>query len=77
MSAESSLSGNESKYHNDLLEALHHIARSGYNIPAGFIHLPYLPEQVQDKPGIASMPLQVMITGISAALEELVQAIRA
>lgn len=58
-------------------EALHHIARSGYNIPAGFIHLPYLPEQVQDKPGIASMPLQAMITGISAALEELVQAIRA
>lgn len=36
---------------------------------AGFIHVPYLPEQVLDKPGVAGMALADMIEGLRAAVE--------
>lgn len=49
-------------------EALHYISRMGYGIPAGFIHLPYLPEQAEGKPGAASMPLSAMVHVVQAAL---------
>lgn len=39
---------------------------------AGFIHIPYLPEQVEGKRGLASMPLDVMIQGISLAIEAII-----
>jgi len=40
----------------------------GSGIPAGFIHVPYLPEQVADKPNVPSMSLSDMIKGIETAL---------
>ena len=48
----------------------HYLAESGGDIPSGFIHLPYLPEQVADKPaGTPSMGLETQILGIRAASE--------
>jgi pyroglutamyl-peptidase len=37
-------------------------------IKAGFIHIPYLPEQVVDKPGQPSMALTDCIKGLTAAI---------
>jgi pyroglutamyl-peptidase len=50
---------------------LHHLAtaRNRSEIPAGFVHLPYLPEQVANKPGeVPSVSLDLMIAAIRAAL---------
>lgn len=49
-----------------MYRVLHHLCESG--IPAGFVHVPYLPEQVAGKPDIPSMPLSDMVKGIEAAL---------
>lgn len=39
---------------------------------AGFLHIPYLPEQVVDKPGLPSMSLETIVKGIEAAITALV-----
>ncbi|HEM4129675.1 TPA: pyroglutamyl-peptidase I [Streptococcus suis] len=38
----------------------------------GFLHIPYLPEQVVDKPGLPSMSLETIVKGIEAAITALV-----
>ncbi|HFI0419509.1 TPA: pyroglutamyl-peptidase I [Streptococcus suis] len=38
----------------------------------GFLHIPYLPEQVVDKPGQPSMSLETIVKGIEAAITALV-----
>ena len=43
------------------------LRRYGIAIPAGFIHVPCLPEQVRQ--GEPSMPLQTIVKGLNAALE--------
>ena len=49
---------------------LHHLKTNNIDIPAGFIHLPSLPQQVADgQPLKPSMDLQSLITGIEAAIE--------
>lgn len=48
--------------------ALAHIALLKAPIRSGFIHIPYLPEQVLDKPNQPSMSLDQMIQGILTAL---------
>lgn len=48
---------------------LHYVAQNDLQIPAGFIHLPPLPEQVVGKnPPVASMALETMVAGIRAAI---------
>ncbi len=48
---------------------LHHLAQNKLKIPAGFIHLPALPEQVIDRdPIVPSMGLDTMLIGIRAAI---------
>lgn len=48
----------------------HHLDAAGLHRPSGFIHLPYLPEQVQGKrPGTPSMALEVQVAGVRAAVE--------
>lgn len=48
----------------------HYLAESGGTLPSGFIHLPYLPEQVADKAtGTPSMALGTQILGVRAAIE--------
>ncbi len=38
-------------------------------VRSGFIHVPFLPEQVENRPGTPSMPLDDMIKAVTAALE--------
>ena len=48
---------------------LHHLAEQNSQVPAGFIHLPALPEQAAGKhPPIPSMSLGTMVMGMRAAL---------
>ncbi|MCD2138673.1 pyroglutamyl-peptidase I [Salinicoccus halitifaciens] len=37
----------------------------------GFIHVPFIPEQVDDREGVPSMPLEDIVTGLSAAVRAL------
>ncbi|MEE8336492.1 MAG: pyroglutamyl-peptidase I [Dehalococcoidia bacterium] len=48
----------------------HYLATSGVDMPGGFIHLPYLPEQTAGKPpATPSMALETQVLGIRAAVE--------
>jgi pyroglutamyl-peptidase len=48
----------------------HHLAGAGRDIPSGFIHLPFLPEQAASKPpGTPSMALGTQVAGVRAAIE--------
>lgn len=40
---------------------------------SGFIHIPYLPQQVMDKKGTPSMSLEVIVEGLTAALEAIIR----
>jgi pyrrolidone-carboxylate peptidase len=40
---------------------LHHIVTHNLETQAGFIHVPFLPEQVAGKPGTPSMSLETMV----------------
>lgn len=46
---------------------MHHTA--GTNIRAGFIHIPYLPQQAAAHPGAASMALPELVRGLKVAVE--------
>jgi pyroglutamyl-peptidase len=53
---------------------LHHIERSGRRVPAGFIHLPYLPEQAAalaraGKAAAPSMALETLVAAVRASIE--------
>ena len=54
---------------NEVLYAIgHHLATTGRAIPAGFIHLPYLPAQTVSKPAQPSMALETQVLGVRAAI---------
>ncbi len=59
-----------------LYVALHYIAQESLNVPAGFIHVPSLPEQVFQTPDAPSMALSTVLTAIRAALQTLVPILR-
>ena len=64
---------------NEVLYVMqHHLATAGREIPSGFIHLPYLPQQLAGKPpGTPSMALETQLLGVRVAVEfirELVEA---
>ena len=40
---------------------------------SGFIHIPYLPEQTVNKPGIPSMGLEMIVEGLTAAIEAIAE----
>lgn len=68
--AELSLSAGAYLCNQVIYVILHHLASQGLNIPAGFIHLPDLPEQsAQRSSPTPSMSLDTMIQGIRTALE--------
>jgi pyroglutamyl-peptidase len=49
---------------------LYHLETHNMEIPAGFIHLPSLPEQVAgEQPPKPSMNLETMVTGVKTAIE--------
>ncbi len=47
---------------------LHHIAKEGLQIKAGFIHIPYMTEQVLDKKNQPSLSLEQLTAGLNAAI---------
>lgn len=54
---------------------LHYLGTKGLGIPAGFIHLPSLPEQAAKRdPLIPSMALETMVKGVRAAIGALLLA---
>lgn len=53
---------------------LHYLEREQLPVHAGFIHLPYLPEQAGDKAGVPTMPLDDMVRGLVTALTALIAA---
>lgn len=55
-----------------MYQALYQAEKSFPNTKAGFLHIPYLPEQVLDKPGVPSMSLEVIVKGIEAAITAIV-----
>ena len=53
---------------NDLLYTLlHHY--DGTDTRVGFVHIPYLPEQAGE--GVASLPLEDAVRGLTAAIQAL------
>lgn len=43
------------------------------NKRSGFIHIPYLPQQVIDKAGKPSMSLEMIVEGLTAAIEAIIE----
>ena len=52
-----------------LYSVLHHAALYMPETRAVFVHVPYIPEQVAGKDGVASMPLEDIVRALSAAIE--------
>ncbi len=70
--AELSLSAGAFLCNQVTYELLHFLARQRLAIPAGFVHLPLLPEQVADQtPVRPSMALAMMITAVVTMLQSL------
>ena len=53
---------------NQIAYAMLHLAAAQRGTRAGFIHLPYLPQQAARVPGAASMALEDMVRGLTTAL---------
>ena len=55
-----------------MYQNLYYLANHYPNTQGGFIHVPYVTEQVVDKPGQASMALADIVKGLTVCLETLV-----
>ncbi|MBF0936099.1 pyroglutamyl-peptidase I [Abiotrophia sp.] len=55
-----------------MYQNLYYLAKHHPNTQGGFIHVPYVTEQVVDKPGQASMALADIVKGLTVCLETLV-----
>ena len=55
-----------------MYQTLHFVNKAHPTIQAGFIHIPFLPEQVVDRPNVASMSLDEIVRGITAALKAMI-----
>jgi pyroglutamyl-peptidase len=51
---------------------LNHISKNKLSIKAGFIHIPFLFEQVIDKPNTPAMDINTMVEAIETAIETIV-----
>lgn len=54
---------------------LNYISEQGLSTTAGFIHIPFLPEQVEDKEGVPSLPLDVDVRAVKIAIGVIASAI--
>jgi pyroglutamyl-peptidase len=43
---------------------MHRLAKTSASTRAGFVHIPYLPEQTRSHPGASSLPLETVIAGL-------------
>lgn len=54
---------------NALAYALaHRLATTQPGVRGGFIHIPYLPAQVRQRPGVASLPLETIVDALRVAI---------
>ena len=53
---------------------LHFLAQQHLPVQAGFVHLPYLPEQVEGKEDVPCMPLEDMVRAIGLGITVLAAA---
>lgn len=51
-----------------MYSALHEIAQKGYEMQAGFVHVPFLPEQTENRQELPSMPLSEVVDSLRYAL---------
>jgi pyroglutamyl-peptidase len=52
----------------------HYIAANNLPIKAGFIHIPYLPQQVHNKPaGTPSLPLETIVAGLRECIKAIAE----
>ena len=59
---------------NHVMYGLLHLINTQYStMKGGFIHVPYIPEQVIEKPNTPSMTLSTIIEGLGAAIRAAVQ----
>lgn len=59
---------------NHVCYGMAHLASTKYpNMRTGFIHIPFLPEQVVDKRNIPSMPLEMIAKGLEYAIEAIIE----
>lgn len=59
---------------NHVIYAIRHYCEKEHpNIKSGFIHIPFLSEQVINKPTMPSMPLDTMVKGITIAIETVIK----
>ena len=52
---------------------LYHIDKTYKGMKGGFIHVPYIPEQTEDKPNKPSMPLKDIVKGLEAAISAIAE----
>ena len=67
--AQQSLSAGTFVCNHVMYATLHFLAEAYSDTKFGFIHIPYLPEQVTDKPGQPSMSLELSAKAIETAIE--------
>ncbi|EGL35753.1 pyroglutamyl-peptidase I [Parvimonas sp. oral taxon 110 str. F0139] len=59
---------------NHVCYGMAHLASTKYpNMRTGFVHIPFLPEQVVDKRNMPSMPLKLIAKGLEYAIEAIVE----
>ncbi len=59
---------------NHVCYAMAYLAQTKYkNMKTGFIHIPFLPQQVLNKKNTASMPLETIVKGLTYAIEAVVE----
>lgn len=59
---------------NHVCYAMAYLAQTKYkNMKTGFIHIPFLPQQVLNKKNTASMPLETIVNGLTHAIEAVVE----
>lgn len=56
-----------------MYSVLHMAAQRFPNLRAGFLHVPYLPEQTVDRPGVPSAALETIAKSLELAIEAVVQ----
>lgn len=52
---------------------MHHLDSVGNSIRGGFIHIPFIPEQIVRNPGHPSMSLELIVKGLELAIEAALQ----
>lgn len=71
--AQASFSAGTFVCNSTMYHALHLAATEYPNLKSGFIHVPYLPQQVVERPTVPSMPLETIATALEAAIRTFVE----